>query len=188
MDQIKDLRVYKTKSALVNAMHELITKKKFEDITVQNLCDIAMVRRATFYLNFTDKLDLFSFYTKIQFTNFPTYLKLKETNCTDNFLQDLISDAIHYLNAHSDMVNMLIRSDSMPLMISIITDVIAKDVVEIFHHISNDNRNPIQNEIRARFYINGFFSTYIWYTKETPSISEEDFIHSIINIVYHSPW
>ena len=176
MDTINDLRVYKTKSALVNAIHELITKKKFEDITVQNLCDIAMIRRATFYLNFTDKLDLFSFYIKIQFSNFPSYLKLKETNCNFNILQDLVADAIHYLNAHSDMVNMLIKSDSMPLIMSIITSVLTKDISEIFNHSLKNQDDPIKNEITARFYINGFFNTYIWWIKEKPNISEEDFI------------
>ena len=52
-----DLRVLKTKQALRNSFIDLIREKTFESITVNELCDQAMVRRATFYKHYADKYD-----------------------------------------------------------------------------------------------------------------------------------
>lgn len=60
MNEKRDLRVQKTYTALFSAFENLITKKNFEDITVRELCDLALVRTATFYKHFTDKYDFLS--------------------------------------------------------------------------------------------------------------------------------
>ena len=50
-----DLRIYKTYKALHEAFTEILEHKSFEDLTVNELCDKAMIRRATFYKHFADK-------------------------------------------------------------------------------------------------------------------------------------
>lgn len=56
-----DLRVVKTRKALVDALMELLREKSLEDIRVSELCERAMVRKATFYNHFHDKQDLFAY-------------------------------------------------------------------------------------------------------------------------------
>ena len=60
MDRPKkeDLRVRRTKKLLSNALFELIRKKPFEKITVCDICEEAMVHRATFYSHYSDKDEL----------------------------------------------------------------------------------------------------------------------------------
>ena len=53
----EDLRVQKTKAALFRAFYDLLAEKSFESITVNELCERAMVRRATFYKHYRDKQD-----------------------------------------------------------------------------------------------------------------------------------
>ncbi|MFI9578838.1 TetR/AcrR family transcriptional regulator [Staphylococcus capitis] len=53
-----DLRVKKTQRALMDSFLELLKTKNFSQITVQDLCDRAMVRRSTFYRHYSDKYDL----------------------------------------------------------------------------------------------------------------------------------
>ena len=53
----KDLRVEKTEKALLDALFETLRTKEFNQITVQDLCDKALVRRSTFYRRFDDKYD-----------------------------------------------------------------------------------------------------------------------------------
>lgn len=52
-----DLRIQKTYAALTQAFTEMLKVKQFEQITVKELCDAAMVRTATFYNHFSDKLE-----------------------------------------------------------------------------------------------------------------------------------
>lgn len=54
-----DRRTQRTRRNLNDAMVDLVTEKRFDDITVQELIDRADIGRSTFYLHFRDKEDLF---------------------------------------------------------------------------------------------------------------------------------
>jgi AcrR family transcriptional regulator len=55
----KDRRSVRTQRSLSGALVELITEKRFDEITVQEVIDRADVGRSTFYSHFRDKEDLF---------------------------------------------------------------------------------------------------------------------------------
>ena len=59
-----DLRVEKTYKLLTSAFEALLEEKLVSDITVKELCERAMVRRATFYAHFADKNDFLRFYVR----------------------------------------------------------------------------------------------------------------------------
>ena len=53
-----DLRVKKTKTAIINAFLQLRANKPLERITVKELSDLAEINKATFYLHYKDIYDL----------------------------------------------------------------------------------------------------------------------------------
>jgi AcrR family transcriptional regulator len=53
-----DRRVLKTKTALRDAMLALMAPKGWDDITIQEICDLANVGRSTFYVHYQSKEDL----------------------------------------------------------------------------------------------------------------------------------
>jgi AcrR family transcriptional regulator len=55
----EDQRVRRTRDRLGDALVELLVKKPFDDITVQDVLDGAGVSRSTFYTHYRDKNDLF---------------------------------------------------------------------------------------------------------------------------------
>ncbi|MCH4984501.1 TetR/AcrR family transcriptional regulator [Macrococcoides goetzii] len=55
-----DLRVRRTKKMLIDALGNLLKKHTFTSISVNMICDTAMVHRTTFYKHFYDKYDLLS--------------------------------------------------------------------------------------------------------------------------------
>lgn len=56
-----DLRVRRTKEALINSMFKLLNKQYFGNITVNELCEEALVSRAAFYSHFIDKYELLQY-------------------------------------------------------------------------------------------------------------------------------
>ena len=56
-----DLRIQKTYAALTRAFTNLLKTKSFEQVTVKELCDAAIVRTATFYNHFSDKYEFADF-------------------------------------------------------------------------------------------------------------------------------
>ncbi|MEM6528095.1 MAG: TetR/AcrR family transcriptional regulator [Chloroflexota bacterium] len=55
----KDPRVRRTRRLLMNALLGLLTEKSLQSITVSEITHHATLNRATFYLHYTDKFDLF---------------------------------------------------------------------------------------------------------------------------------
>lgn len=61
MEKKVDLRIQKTRSALTNALYELMSQKSLDEITVTELCERAVIRKATFYKHFGDKTELLEY-------------------------------------------------------------------------------------------------------------------------------
>jgi AcrR family transcriptional regulator len=55
----QDRRTARTQRSLSGALVSLVTEKRFDDITIQEVIDRADVGRSTFYSHFRDKEDLF---------------------------------------------------------------------------------------------------------------------------------
>lgn len=53
-----DRRILKSQEAIKKAVIELMSEKKFDDITIQDISDRANVSRGTIYLHYLDKFDL----------------------------------------------------------------------------------------------------------------------------------
>lgn len=56
--EVRDPRIRKTRQALQGALRDLMHRKGFEEISVQDITDLADVNRATFYDHYTDKFAL----------------------------------------------------------------------------------------------------------------------------------
>ena len=57
-DGTQDLRIIRTQRLIKQAFYDLIKEKGFEQITVKDITDRAMISRNTFYLHYSDKYDL----------------------------------------------------------------------------------------------------------------------------------
>jgi AcrR family transcriptional regulator len=53
-----DRRILKSQEAIKKAIIELMSKKKLDDVTIQDISDKANVSRGTIYLHYMDKFDL----------------------------------------------------------------------------------------------------------------------------------
>ncbi len=55
---INNIRIQRSRRDLINALESLLPQKSFDDITVKDITDRALVSKNTFYNNFTDKASL----------------------------------------------------------------------------------------------------------------------------------
>lgn len=54
-----DLRVKRTNKMIIEAFIKLVEEKGYDQVTVQDIADEAMINRATFYAHYKDKQDLY---------------------------------------------------------------------------------------------------------------------------------
>ena len=115
MEKKKDLRVQKTYSALMAAF------ETFDDITVNELCARALIRRPTFYSHFEDKYGFLRFYlNEIQWQ-----IESEADAATDlpvEHFQRSWRALIAFVDEHPALIRMGLRSKSLPIIFEIISE------------------------------------------------------------------
>lgn len=101
----EDLRIQKTYEALFTAFQKLLAEKKFEDITVRELCLHAKIRTATFYSHFTDKYDFFAFMVQRIQQEFWENCKLSLADMEpENYISSVICAGLDFLEQNEAFI------------------------------------------------------------------------------------
>lgn len=183
-----DLRVKRTYLLLKNALFELLAKKPFEEIKVNDICNVAMVHRTTFYSHFSDKYELLEYciqdveeeLTKKISNN--TYSNLKE------FYTNLIINLLTYVNENKKFFKCILNKNSdsgvinifMNACVSYITDMLEKEEdMDISHEI------PIP--IIAQYYSGAVINTIIFWLTTNSKMTEEELCDYIISLIFDIP-
>lgn len=126
--QKEDLRVRKTKKALYEAFLSLLSQKPYEEITVNELCDAAGVRRATFYKHYTDKLGFLTAYTRSLRDKFDTTVHLPENSAPDkDYYVSYAKRMVSFVSENISAIENIIESDLFPFVLSVILEQNYKD-------------------------------------------------------------
>ncbi|MCI2887263.1 TetR/AcrR family transcriptional regulator [Staphylococcus hominis] len=105
----QDLRVQRTKKALITTFSDLLETKSFDNITIQDLCEKANVRRSTFYRHFNDKYNLLNHIVGTLIEYFRT-LHLPEIDPKDprQFFNKFMKDILLFISDNKAMVKSVI--------------------------------------------------------------------------------
>ena len=119
----EDLRITKTKKKLFDTFIEMLTTTSIEDITVNDLCTKAGVRRATFYKHYTDKIDFCSY---VLWRNRNEFDKTNNVQIPEKYKDDCFVkyavEYIEFLDANEPIITNLVKSN----LIGVLTHVVLK--------------------------------------------------------------
>ncbi len=116
---ITDPRVLRSRRMLTDALHNLLTQKDFDDISIQDIVDEATLNRATFYLHYQDKNALLQAMTAARFRDLIVRRGLSFTDC-DGALRAIALGVCDYLAETTVCPSQLTK---MPLESAIISAV-----------------------------------------------------------------
>lgn len=127
----EDLRVRKTKKALFDAFIKLLSQKPFDEITVNELCDEAGVRRATFYKHYSDKFDFLTAYTRLLRDRFDRLIwKDDKPTLTADYYVEYAKRFIQFMSENATIVRNLCMSSLFPSVLVIILEQNYRDTCE----------------------------------------------------------
>ena len=118
MEKKIDLRLRKTYQSLHAAFTELLEEKRFEELTVGELCDRAAIRRTTFYKHFADKYDYFAFYLQEMMSTLQHHLP--QDSAPSAAFVHMCRELLDFLHLHSRMVSNIRDSSMFPLLLDIL--------------------------------------------------------------------
>ena len=120
MEQKTDLRIIKTHKALADAFWHMLSEQKFEAITVNELCNRAMVRKATFYKHFADKNDFFAFVIREKQDEYGVQSRQHAGNMRPRFFYlGIIEHTLDFLNSNKKLVRTVLESNMLPTVMEI---------------------------------------------------------------------
>ena len=111
-----DPRILRSRRMLMDALSNLLTRKDFEEISVQEIAGEATLNRATFYLHYPDKSALLLALTEARFRNLIERRGISFTGC-DGAVRTIALGVCDYL---TEITNCPAKGRSLPLEDSVI--------------------------------------------------------------------
>lgn len=171
MSETTDLRVYKTRKALCEAFMELISKKPFDSITINELCEKALVRRATFYSHFIDKYDFFSFFIRFYRNELMGDGPVAtDTTTLSEYCIYYFDKFLNFVNENRTLIDNILKSNMLSVILDIFSEETYTHILEITRksNILADN-NDLSAEMFASFYTGGIIEILKhWIQSPTP--------------------
>ena len=163
--------------SLHNAFDALLEEKRFDELTVNELCDRAMIRRTTFYKHFADKYEYFTFYIREVVSTFQDRLApdVAEEE-VDAYLLHMCRELFHFVMEHDKLVQNIKMSSMFPMLLSILLEQIGFDVAQVLRRAKQGSMTKAQIEGTAAFYAGGLANTLFQYLNQDVPIDEEQFV------------
>ncbi|MBP3489662.1 MAG: TetR/AcrR family transcriptional regulator [Roseburia sp.] len=180
-----DLRILKTYKALSDAFFEMLNEMHFEDITVNELCERAMVRRATFYKHFADKYEFFGFFIRqIQDSFNANEENAALSDAPYAYYLYLFQECIHFLQQHKRLLDNVVKSNMFPAMLEIFSDEVYQNVLlHMKQQQQSGTKLPASPELIASFYTGGIIQVLRLWVTSPNAPSEEDLLHEVSAIL-----
>jgi AcrR family transcriptional regulator len=184
VEQRTDLRVIKTYKALTDAFLQMLSEKKFENITVNELCNRAMVRRATFYKHFADKVDFFVFVIRAKQAEFDAQIRQQtDQTRTQSFYLGIIQQALDFLYSNEKLVQTVLESE----MLSTVMDILSRQItLDIMQKLKEDVENgvplPASPQVMAQFFTGALLYTVKWWVMQK-NISEAKLMEELTSLL-----
>ena len=181
MEKPLDLRIQKTHTALINAFLQLLQTKRFENITINELCELAMVRRATFYKHFADKYEFFTFFVQWIQREFRNRIVSQEQDGTGvSPYIDIIRFALDFLDENETLVHSVMESNAFLLLLDLISEQIILDVKERLQADQNSGKELLLSpELMAFSYTGALLNILRWWTGHKDQMSKEEIVAQI---------
>ena len=130
MEQYKeDLRVIRTRKLLISALFSLLETTLYEKISVMDICDKAMVHRATFYNHFEDKEHLLEYaIDEIQENLFMSTIENEKFATPKDMYMTLISKVIDFVMENKKQFLVVINNNNLDKINGLLLTTIKRSI------------------------------------------------------------
>ena len=182
----EDARITKTKERLYRAYLDMLAQKSYEDITINEICVNAGVRRATFYKHFQDKYDFSTAMTATFISLFDANMKnSKYKSFPIEYHIEYEHRLVRYLAQNEDIVNRLLKSNLFPALYTLIVQENYKVLKERLTQSVQNGERLVASVDTIATVLAGGIGTIIgrWFEEGRPT-SEEELISELDKLVY----
>ena len=176
----KDLRIVKTLSQIDRALLKWLKDSPFQKITVDALCQTAMINRSTFYKYYIDKYDLLDQYLERTLDEFREHVDVEFINATPKKINDIsynqdFSRTLAFILSKKEIYLILwdaaIDRKVYSEMTGVIHDSILSTMVSYTEKHSNQKKYA---DLYAYLFATNMMSMVRWWFEYSESITQEE--------------
>ncbi len=173
----------KTENDLYNALVILNKKKPYNEITVDEICKVASVRRPTFYNHYKDKDD----FTKVALTRYfndklKTNYSLDNLNFKDYFIT-LLETFLYQIEEEKKIQNFLKENAKEHIVYVIFHKTIFTLLRDKCNQNNEYNLDDISKELLVRSYTGMFINIVVYFINDD-TLKVDDIIEKLGNLAY----
>ncbi len=181
----EDLRVRKTKKAIAEAFMALLKEKSLEDITVNELCERAGVRRTTFYKHFKDKFDYIASFVRGLRSKFDNIIwKAGKPDDTPEYYVMYAKQVISFIMRHESEIDHVMQSPLITVVLNILSEQNYYDTYErIQMSVSAGLKINASAEVLSSMLVGGVTNAIFNWLKSGKNKSPEELAEEVGAIV-----
>ena len=184
----EDLRIRRTRKLLCNAMLELLETKSFDEISVVEICDKAMVHRATFYKHFEDKYTFMSYICREKLEEFyNSGIKDKKITTPREIYSSIVDRVVGFVDTNENMFKISVTSNSSSQFSRAITNTVYDEILSLLNVTGSDaNSDAVPREIVAQFLTGGFMNLITSWVLNWGEMTAHEIAGYIKNMIFMS--
>lgn len=182
---MEDLRKTRTLKLLKEALLEMMTKKSFEEIKINDICNVAMVHRTTFYSHFDDKYDLLEYCIKEAEKEITEKMEPANYTSIQEFYTNMIMALVRYIEGNKEKFKaMLIKNDNT----SFYKMFNSTCVLYIYKMLQKEEKNGVKHEVPinlvAEFYAGAVISSVTYWIKDSSGMTSQELCDHLIKLIF----
>lgn len=183
MEKKSDLRVQKTRHALTTALYELLCEKSLNDITVTELCERAVIRKATFYKHFGDKNELLTYMIQqLQDIALEENTLGYDENIPQSYYIGVFRYFMDFLESNEKFVVSVLKSSAS----SGVQDILSEQIqLDIKSHLKKENYPVVSdsNAMLAAIYAGAIVSCGKWWILQKDRPAKETVVKTFSEFI-----
>ena len=183
-----DLRTKRTYKLLQDSLFELLAKKSFDEIKVNDICELAMIHRTTFYSHFSDKYELLEYCISEIEKEITGNLKLYSYTNLEEFYTNMIMSVLNYIDKNRKFFRSIFKKNEDTGLLKIFTHTCISYISDMLKKEEENNIvHPVPIEIISEFYAGAVISTVSWWLKTNSKLSKENLCEYIMKLIFENP-
>lgn len=171
-----DRRQQKTKIAIHSAMTNLLKKKKFEALTVQDIIDEANIGRSTFYSHFETKEQLLEEICNEMFSHvFAQELTPKKSHDFSSRHEDItgrLAHILYHIQDHKGNIKAILDSEAEKVFVQYFSEYLEQTFADDIRHITA----KVPEDFKRRFFTESFITSIKWWIETGMKLSPEEMV------------
>ncbi len=181
-----DLRVVKTLKQIDEALLDNLSETPFDKITVDQLCQTAMINRSTFYKYYKSKSDLMDQYLKRTLEKFRKQVNVAFINASPDNIHNLIyqknfEKALRFIYKHKQEYQILWHGLTEYGIFSKMVQVIHNNILENLAAGHGEISKDPYTDLYARLFASNMMTLVRWWFRYEEEITMKDVQEIMMN-------